>query len=126
MTTRKELTKEQRIRKEFNRLKRFYKALVSDEKLKSIDGLMQRAAYLRVTLEDMEADLDENGFTELFSQSENQSPYERERPTARLFNTLTKNYQSAMTQLNKVLPDEAPKDNDDGFDGFVSRRDDLG
>ncbi|GMR70642.1 hypothetical protein NUITMVRA1_13190 [Aerococcus viridans] len=126
MTTRKELTKEQRIRKEFNRLKRFYKALVSDEKLKSIDGLMQRAAYLRVTLEDMEADLDENGFTELFSQSENQSPYERERPTARLFNTLTKNYQSAMTQLNKVLPDEAPKDTDDGFDNFVSRRDDLG
>lgn len=126
MTTRKELTKEQRIRKEFNRLKRFYKALVSDEKLKSIDGLMQRAAYLRVTLEDMEADLDENGFVEPFSQSENQTPYERERPTARLFNTLTKNYQSAMTQLNKVLPDEAPKDTDDGFDSFVSHRDDLG
>jgi len=126
MTTRKELTKEQRIRKEFNRLKRFYKVLVSDEKLKSIDGLMQRAAYLRITIEDMEADLDENGFTELFSQSENQSPYERERPTARLFNTMTKNYQSAMTQLNKVLPDEAPKDTDDGFDNFVNRRDDLG
>lgn len=126
MTTRKELTKEQRIRKEFNRLKRFYKALVSDEKLKSIDGLMQRAAYLRITLEDMEADLDENGFTEPFSQSENQTPYERERPTARLFNTLTKNYQSAMAQLNKVLPDEAPKDTDDGFDSFVSRRNDFG
>lgn len=52
--------------------------------MSSVDGIIRWAAFMRVTLEDMEKDLDENGFTELFSQSEKLEPYERERPLARL------------------------------------------
>ena len=33
-----------------------------------MEGLIQRAAYLRITLEDFEVDLDENGFVEMFRQ----------------------------------------------------------
>ena len=122
MTIKNDLSKNARIRKEYLRLRNIYKKFASPDKLKSIDGLMHRASYLRITLEDMERDLDDNGFVEMFSQSDNQVPYERERPTARLFNTLTKNYQTAMTQLNKVIPVETPTEEDDGFEAFLLRR----
>ena len=55
---------------------------------------------MRVTLEDMEQDLDQNGYVEMFTQSERTDPYERERPVARLYNTMNKNYQSIMKQLS--------------------------
>lgn len=122
MAIKKHLTKDGRIRKEYLRMRNIYKKLVSDEKLKANDGLMHRAAYLRISIEDMESDLDENGFVEMFSQSESQIPYERERLTDRLFNSLTKNYQTAMTQLNRILPDEVQVEADDGFEAFLLRR----
>lgn len=122
MTTKKELIKTERISKEERRLKRYYKNLQVDKKAIT-DGLIRRAAYMRVTLEDMEIDLDTNGFYELFSQSENQDPYERERPVARQYQTMNKNYQSIIKQLSDLLPREAPKKEDDGFAEFVNERD---
>ena len=78
---------------------------------------------MRVTLEDYEKDLDENGYVEMFSQSEKTEPYERERPVARLYNTMNKNYQSIMKQLSDMLPKQQAEVKDDGFDAFVARRD---
>lgn len=121
MTTKKELTKTERITKEERRLKRHYKDLQANKKAIT-DGLIRRAAYMRVTLEDMEIDLDTEGFYELFSQSENQDPYERERPVARQYQTMNKNYQSIIKQLSDLLPKEAPKEEDDGFERFVMSR----
>ena len=37
---------------------------LEDNKKETVIGLIQRVAYLRVTLEDFEKDLDENGFVE--------------------------------------------------------------
>ena len=79
---------------------------------------------MRVTLEIYEKDLDENGYVESFTQSEKTEPYERERPVARLYNTMNKNYQSIIKQLTDLLPAEVQKMEDDNFDDFVSNRDD--
>lgn len=119
MAIKKEKTKEERIKAEDRRLRRIFKELPKNS-LHSVDGLIKRAAFMRVTLEDMEKDLDENGFVELFSQSDKTEPYERERPVARLYNTMNKNYQSII----KGIADQVPKvKNDkpesDGFDEFV-------
>jgi hypothetical protein len=122
MPRKKELTKEERIAKEERRLKRIYRDLPKD-KTSVADGLIRRASYMRTTLEDLEKDLDENGMWEMFSQSENQEPYERERPAARLYNTINKNYQSIIKQLTDLLPKEVPKDEDDGFEDFLRKRD---
>ncbi len=123
MATKKELTKEDRINKEFRKLKRTFKMLSKDSLIVA-EGLMKRAAFMRVTLEDMELDLDENGFVEMFSQSDKTDPYERERPVARLYNTMNKNYQSIMKQLAEYVPKPDPKkhEGDDGFDSFVASR----
>lgn len=122
MAVKKELTKAERITKEERRLKRNYKDIQKD-KSAVVEGLIRRAAFMRATLEDMELDLDERGFVEMFAQGE-QEPYERERPVARQYQQMNKNYQSIIKQLSDLLPKEPIKQKeDDGFDSFVMERD---
>ena len=71
-------------------------------------GLIVQAARLRVQLDDLAADIAENGLAELFRQSVNVEPYQRERPAASLFGKLDKNYQAIMRQLSDLLPNEPP------------------
>lgn len=116
------MEKDKRIKKEENRLKKIYKN-IEDKKKDTAIGLIQRLAYLRVTLEDFEKDLDENGFTELFQQGDKQSPYERKRPVADLYNTMNTAYQKGIKQLTDLLPKEIKvSDEDDGFEDFVNSK----
>jgi hypothetical protein len=121
VASKKILSRDDRIKKEINRLKRIYKNIDKDNKA-IIDGLIQRAAYMRVTLEDWERDIMENGITEMFTQSDKTDPYERERPVARLYNTMNKNYQSIIKQLSDLVPKPEPKQEDDGFEDFLNSR----
>ena len=124
MIINKKEEKLRRIKAEIKRLNTIYTKI--DKKSKSIiEGLVQRAAYMRVTLEDYEIDLDENGYVEMFSQSEKTDPYERERPVARLYNTMNKNYQSIIKQLSDLVPKQVAEVKADGFDAFVNGRDDV-
>jgi ABC-type Fe3+-citrate transport system substrate-binding protein len=119
VATKKETTKDERIKKEVRRLNRIYKDIDKDNKA-IIEGLIRRAAYMLVTLEDWEKDIMENGYYEMFTQSEKTDPYERERPVARLYNTVNKNYQSIIKQLTDLIPKkENSNEEDDGFDAFV-------
>lgn len=121
MASKKEITKDERITKEVRRLNRIYKDIDKDKKA-IIDGLIKRAAYMRITLEDWEMDIIQNGITEMFTQSEKTDPYERERPVARLYNTMNKNYQSIIKQLSDLLPKDTEVVEDDGFDKFLAAR----
>lgn len=114
------ITKATRISTEEKRLRKIYADMRADS-LSLIDGLIQRAAYMRVTLEDYETDLDTRGYVESFTQSEKTEPYERERPVARLYNTMNKNYQSIIKQLTDLLPKEL-QEGDDLMEFINSRR----
>ncbi len=124
MPTKNVVSKESRIKKEERRLNSIYKNLDSRRKAAAA-GLIQRAAHMRITLDDFAKDLDENGFTEKFSQGD-QEPYERKRPTADLYNTMNTAYQKAIKQLTDLLPKEidppgGTKDGDD-FEDFVESK----
>jgi len=120
--SKKEITKDDRVKKEIRRLRRIYRDLPKDT-LMVVEGLIVEAADLRIRLEDIREDLDVNGYDEMFSQSPEQEPYERERPQARRYVSLNKNYQSIMKQLGDYIPKETnKKDEDDGFDDFLRRR----
>ena len=125
MAIKTELNQDERILKEVRRLNRIYKNIDKDNKA-IIEGLIRRAAYMRVTLEDWEKDIMENGYIEMFTQSEKTDPYERERPVARLYNTMNANYQKIIKQLSDLVPKEAPAKGveDDGFADFVTNRED--
>ena len=90
--------REKLVKKEKNRLKKLFKT-IPKEKLKAVDGLL------------MWIDISENGDVEMFSQSDKQEPYERERPIAKLFNSRDMSYQRIIKQLTDLIPVE--RENDD-------------
>lgn len=112
-----ELTKDERIKKEINRLKRLLKNLPPD-RMRSAEGLVKRIAFMQVTLEDLEADINENGTVEMFSQTPGVE-YERERPAVKIYNTTIKNYTTACKQLLDLLPENKPKPEADELMQFV-------
>lgn len=117
-----DLEKPERIKAEIVRLAGVYRGLPQKHKA-AVDGLIKRAAFMRVTLEDMELDLDTDGFVEEFTQSEKLAPYDRERPVARLYNAMNKNYQSITKQLTDLLPDiPPPAEKEDALDKHINNR----
>ncbi len=95
-----------RIKMEEKRLEKAFKDI--DEKRKATTrGLIQRAAFMRVSLEDLEEDLNKNGLTEWFSQGD-QEPYQRERPATKIYNNMNASYQKIVKQLTDLLPKEDP------------------
>jgi hypothetical protein len=101
------------VKKEKNRLKRLFKGIPKN-RLDTVEGLIIQASRLRVLLDEMWIDISENGDVEMFSQSEKQEPYERERPIAKLFNSRDLSYQRIMKQLTDLIPPE--KDGGGEFD----------
>ena len=118
--------KQREIKKEIKRLEEVYKDI--DVKRKDLlPGLIENAAFTRITLKYLAEDLKENGTTEMFSQSENQAPYSRRRPEADLYNTMTGNYLKFIKQLDDMLPKtvEKPTEKIDFLDDFINSRDEI-
>lgn len=99
------LTPEQ---KEIRRLNRIYQGL-PPKQLAIAQGLIIEAARLRARLDYLWEDLQEKGETELFSQSKDTPPYERERPASRTYTATNKSYQAIIKQLNDMVPPEEPE-----------------
>ena len=119
----REKTKEERIKSERQRLNKLYKNLDPSKKALAA-GLIERAAFMRVECEDLEADLRENGWTQPFQQTRGMEPYDRARPQGQTFQTMTGNYLKIIKQLDAMLPqDAAAAAGSDGFDAFVQGRD---
>lgn len=99
----KYLDKEDRISKEIKRINKICKEIPKDKKT-ALEGLIKRSAFMRIMLEDLEEDLNINGYVEMFSQSENADPYERKRPASEIYNTTIKNYSNVCKQILDLLP----------------------
>lgn len=114
------IEKEKLIKAEESRLKRIYKK-IGDDKLKIAIGAIQRAAFLRISLQELEEDINEHGYTEKFQQG-NQEPYDRKRPNAETYKSFYDSYLKTIKQLTDLLPKADPKPETDEFDEFVSGR----
>jgi hypothetical protein len=97
-----EPTVDQRIKKELQRLKKIL-VKVPDEKKQLANNVARRIAFMQITLEDLERDILENGYSEMFSQQK-EIVYERERPAVRIYNSTIKNYAAACKQLVDLIP----------------------
>ena len=119
---RKELTKEEVIKKEILRLTRLYKNLEGNKK-KAAEGLIQEAAFMRATLQELKVLIDESGPIDLMTQG----TYSilREHPAVKAYTTMIQRYSAITKQLTDLLPKEVQKTEDDGFDNFSSGRDDV-
>ena len=100
----KTVTLKQRQHKEYSRLKKLFPPGDKD-KLKAVDGLIQRAAFMRVTLEDLESVVNDSGVLDHFVQGSNE--YDREHPALKSYNSTIKNYVNTMRAICDALPDSS-------------------
>lgn len=88
---------------EFDRLSRLY-VDIPDNSRELVDGLIVQAARLRVSLDDLWKDIQENGETEIVVVKDDSRTVKR--PQAELFTARDKSYQSIIKQLNDLLPEK--------------------
>lgn len=117
------IEKEKLILAEERRLRRIF-SKIEKKKKATIDGLIQRAAFMRISLDELEQDINICGLTELFQQGD-QEPYKRKRPEADLYNTMNTGYQKIIKQLTDLLPKEEAAKVDDGFNNFANGREEI-
>ena len=98
------MAKVSKEQQEYDRLGVLY-ASIPPNKRKLVDGLLWQAARLRCSLDNLWADIQKNGETEIFSQGSD--AFKRERPEAKLFTARDKSYQAIIKQLNELLPEES-------------------
>lgn len=99
--------KDKRCKKEERRLKEIFgiKPKVElSKKLRTAIHLIERAAFYHVALEELEKDIEQNGSTEFFQQSDNQPGYDRKRPAYDQYLSSTSQYQKIIKQLTDLLP----------------------
>lgn len=121
--TKKDLTIDERIKKEIRRLNSVYRNL-SKEKKKVVKSLVENAAFMAITLEDLQKHINENGVTSEYQNGENQWGTKKS-PEVEVHIQITRNHTTVMKQLADLLPKEVPKEKDDGFVSFVARRDEI-
>jgi hypothetical protein len=113
------ISKEKEIKKEKNRLKRIFKDLDKNKKEASI-GLIDEAAFMRITLQDLKDDINTNGVIDEMPQGD--YTIFRESPTVKTYNTMIQRYTAACKELNNLLPKDNPRIKDDGFEEFVMNK----
>lgn len=112
------LEREKIIKQEVNRIKKVYKNL-EREKVKVVDGLINEAAFMKLTLEETRLYLFENGMTEIFEQGPN--VYNRERPEVKIYTSMIQRYSQVMKQLIDFMPIEQKKEEADQLLEFISK-----
>ena len=91
-----------RVAKEKKRLQEIFKDL-EPNKLQTCDALIDRAAFITVSLQDLETELNETGWTETYTNGKNQEGVKK-AAAAEAYISLTKNLSTIMKQLLELVP----------------------
>ena len=119
--TKKDLTKEERIKREIRRLNKIYKEMDPDSK-KAIKSLIENAAFMAVTLEDLQETINREGVISEYQNGANQWGTKKS-PEVEVYNTMIKHYMAIIKQLTDLLPKESEVvEVDDGFEDFINSR----
>ena len=100
------MTKEERINKERERLTALF-ADLDENQQQTAAGLISSAAFLLITLQDLEAEINAAGCTELYVNGRDQSGV-KVSAACQAYAQLNTKYQSTMQKLLKIVP-PAPK-----------------
>lgn len=97
-------TKETRIKREKKRLQDIFKGLEKN-KLNTCQALIDRAAFITISLQDLEEQLNVTGWVEFYQNGENQSGMKKSA-AADVHISLTKNLNAIVRQLLDLVPPE--------------------
>jgi len=118
--TNKDMGKEERIKKEIRRLKRIFNKMDDDTK-KATQSLIENAAFMTVTLEDLQETINREGVISEYQNGANQWGTKKS-PEVEVYNTMIKHYMNIIKQLTDLLPKNVEVVEDDGFLDFVNSR----
>lgn len=119
-----DLTKDERVKTEIKKLKQTFEDLeIDSRKMQVAESLIENAAFMAVTLEDLQAEINENGVVSTYQNGENQWGT-KQSPEAQTYISLINRYNSVMKQLIDLLPEEKQKKAVDEFDEFINGRPD--
>lgn len=122
MASKKDLTKDEKIKKEVSRLNKILKE-VDEKKKKTVEGLIKEAAFMRITLDELRDCINKYGVIDEMCQGE--YTILRESPYVKTYNTMIQRYTTVNDKLLALLPKEVIKEVDDGFDNFIYGREDV-
>lgn len=108
--------KNKAIKKELNRLKKLFKDLPENKK-KISEKLIDNAAFMSVSLEELKKDIILYGVKETYVNGKEQFGF-KESIESKTYNITIKNYMAIIKQLNEMLPEEKKIDEGDEFDKF--------
>lgn len=118
--TKEELTKDEMILAEIKELDKRFKNIDTNTK-KAVNSLIENAAFMSVTLKELQQTINEKGVISEYQNGENQWGTKKS-PEVEIYNTMIKNHMSVIKQLTDLLPKQIPKNDDDGFDEFVNNK----
>lgn len=119
-----EIQKDVLIKKEIQKLKRVYKNIPADKK-QVVYGLIENAAYIYVTLKEVQQAINEAGVVEVYRNSETQWGTKKS-PAVDAYNNLLKNYIAIIKQLTDLLPKkETQAQTKDEFADFILKANPL-
>jgi len=110
------IEKNQKIRKETNKLKKLFKELPNNKK-KMAEKLIENASFMSITLDELKEDIKLYGVKETYVNGKDQFGF-KESIESKTYNAMVKNYMNIMKQLNDMLPEEKKVDIDDEFERF--------
>jgi type II secretory pathway component PulK len=110
------------ILEEIKKLNRLFAKLDPKTK-KAVHSLIENAAFMSVTLADLQRSINLNGVVSEYQNGENQWGTKKS-PEVEVYNSMIKNHMGVMKQLTDLLPKQEPLQKDDGFDNFIGARDD--
>ena len=110
MAEEKILTKEQRIKRETTRLRGIYRDL-DKNKAKVVAQLIKTAAFMSISLEDLQEIINRDGFIEEYNNGGGQSG-KKQSEAVKIHIAMTKNFASIMKTLADLAPGERKKADD--------------
>ena len=118
------LEKQDRIKKEINRLKRLFSKIDANKK-KLVFATIEDVAFMTVTMQDLRENIVRTGTTVTYKNGENQYGT-KQSPDAQLYLQMSQKQTAAMKILVDCLPKtERPAvEKNDGFEEFINTRTD--
>lgn len=109
------------IEQEIERFSEIFRDL-TEEKKKVASRLIERVAFMTITLQILEDTIKTKGPTYLFQNGSQKMLVEN--PAQKSYNAMINRYTSAYEKLINLLPKDPPSNEgeDDGFDDFVNDR----
>lgn len=91
---------------------------VPADQMQLVNPLIQRLAFMQITLEDLEEDIKTNGTFELTKTRPRKL---HERPVVKTYNAMIKNYNGTIKQLLNRLPGQKAEEAEDELLAFLRK-----